>query len=840
MMKRNQTPRTLKTLKTLKSLNTQISTLLLTLFFSCIAAGASAQSRKGYALWCLDAKTMYFIQADNQPTTYHNYTVTSAWEINDKNLRNGTAAPAWIVPQTVSGQTTLPQELTTVVIEPNFRFVTPSGCYSWFHGCTKLKTVTGLVYLNTSRAGYMNKMFYGCTELESIDFTGVDMEPVINTTMMFYGCSKLKTIHADGAWTNPYSAYMFTGCEQLEGYDPQKVDGTMANGENGYFNSDSHIYALCLDGVGSANDYLYFIRTSENIAINDEYDGKLVNTVYGYDDFKEVNPDGSWTWAWNGNTWIRHVVFEPSFRNVHLPTLEGFLKGYTNGSIIDVDGLEYLNTSEVTSMRSMFEGCVDLTSLDVSSLDMSGVQDIGRMFKGCSNITSINLSGVNTSNVTDMEYLFAGCSKLQSLDLSSLDTRRVTRMSHLFEGCRSLNTLNVSPLNTSSVTDMEAMFAGCYFQGYYGTTGLQELDVNTFDMTNVTNTKEMFLNCSALRTIYCDNTWDVPTSDDMFKGCTSLSAHISYDPEKVDGTYANPHTGYFYSELYPPTYDPQGRFIVSNAAKWEEFANLVNSGEHSDMNAVMTKNVDLGDSQVMVGTEDHPYTGTFEGNGHTLNIAYVPTDTYCAPFPYVQGCTIQNLHVTGTINTSYKAAAGLIGRALESTTAVNITKCWSSVVINSTIEGSGHLSGFFAEHSSKTDINMTNCLFDGAIIGENTSGCGGFFGYVNTLGGSNHLGKVTILRALMNGRMQFDTTYQNREASGPFYGFYKLRATSDDYCSNMDLENYCYYTVSAPNWSTTLQGTNCSNESVETIVSWVDEEDEVNWTIIDGKPALRY
>ena len=811
--------------------------LVLTLILSFSVSDISAKARRGYALWCNANTTLYFVQADTQPNSYDQNTIDYAWEITDENLSNGVAAPVWIrtTPNSAVGTIKVPQQVTTVVIDHSFRFVVPAGFYSWFHGCVNLTTVRGLCYLNTSRAGYMNKMFYGCTSLETIDFTGVNMKPIINTTMMFYGCNSLHNINADEAWTPPYSAYMFTGCEQLPHYDSSKVDASMANGDDGYFNTESNIYALCLNGVSSDDQYLYFVRTPETIDVNNEYDGRRVNTVYAYDDFKVVHSGDDWTWAWSGNTLIRHVVFEPSFRNVHLPTLEGFLQGDPNNSITDIDGLEYLNTSGVTSMRSMFEGCVELTSLDVSSLDMSGIQDMGRMFYGCSNVTSINLSGINTSNVTDMEYLFTGCSKLQSLDLSSLDTRRVTRMSHLFERCRSLNALDVSPLNTSSVTDMEAMFSGCYFQGYYETTGLQELDVNTFDMTNVTNTKEMFLNCGALKTIFCDNTWDVPVTDDMFKGCTSLSAHISYDPEKVDGTYANPHTGYFYSEKYPPTYDSQGRFIISDVARWEEFAELVNNGE-TNLNAVMIKDVDLGESQVKVGTDEHPYAGSFEGNGHKLNIAYVSTAKNCAPFCEVNGCTIANLHVTGSIQANHMGAGGLIGQATQSESTITISKCWSSVTINSTIEGGGHIGGFIGEnYESKFEI--TNCLFDGEIIGKNTSGCGGFFGYIRY---DNAKSLVSITHSLMNATtIDFKTEYVSPLASGPFYGFYKSATSEKTYFTYVKV-NSCGYTKSFG--YTTLQGTDLTNltDADDIISGIVSGSNRQNWCVVDGKPALKY
>ena len=55
----------------------------------------------------------------------------------------------------------------------------------------------------------------------------------------------------------------------------------------------------------------------------------------------------------------------------------------------------------------------------------------------------------------------------------------------------------------------------------------------------------MFNNCSALKTIYCNDSWSCTTSDYMFSYCISLVGAISYDYNKIDATYANPTTGYF-------------------------------------------------------------------------------------------------------------------------------------------------------------------------------------------------------------------------------------------------------------------------------------------------------
>ena len=806
---------------------------LLTAVLLCSALSISAQARRGYALWCPSASTLYFVQSDAELYEYNGQQVSLSWEINDKNLSNGAAAPAWIKYTDTQGNHVVRDAVTRVVIEPGFRYVAPSGCYSWFHGCSNLASVEGLVYLNTSRVGYMNKMFYGCTSLQSLDFVGVDMQPVVNTTMMFYGCSSLQTIHADVAWTPAYSAAMFTGCTQLTGYDAAKVDATMATGTNGYFNGENYIYALQLNG-GTYTE-LRFLRSSHEIAAGDTYNGVEVQSVTAVNTLQIADPN--WPWPWSGNATITQVVIEPSFRTVPLTTLEKWFyryDPYNNPDVLtSVDGLEYLNTSLVTSMRSMFEGRTGFGSIDVSKLDMSHVEDVSRMFAGCTRLTTVNFGSQALASATTMEAMFSGCVHLSTIDLSKLDTRNVTSMSHLFDGCYSLEAIDVSTLDTRSVTTMEAMFRGCYLSGYRE-FGITELDVNNFDMTHVTNVKDMFRGCSRLQTIYCDKSWStISQSADMFLDCNKLAAHITYDPDKVDARWANPTDGYFYSDLTPPTYDPQGRYIIANASDWEEFAVLVNGGETS-LNAVMKKDVDLGNSQVMVGTSTNPYKGTFEGNGHKLNIAYVSEAAYCAPFSYVDGCTIQNLHVTGSIQTSNFGAAGLVGNTngTSSSTTLTITKCWSSVAISSSYTGGGQLGGFIGRHYTASTITMNRCLFDGSLTGANAYGGGGFLGYV----WNAYCGSVSINYSLMHAsEIGFITAYTQRYASGPLYGFYKMNSGSDDYCNKVSATGSGYTKKFG---STTFQGQDLTNVSVKDMITSTIGSDYAE--IIDGQPALKY
>ena len=151
------------------------------------------------------------------------------------------------------------------------------------------------------------------------------------------------------------------------------------------------------------------------------------------------------------------------------------------------------NTSKVTYMGYMFNGCSGLTSLDVSNFDTSKVTDMHGMFYNCKGLTSLDVSNFNTSMVINMGSMFSSCSSLKSLDLSGYNTSNVTNMGNMFGGCSSLTSLDVSKFNTSNVTNMYGMFSRC--------SGLESLDLSGWDMSNVTSMSNMFNGCSKLTTI---------------------------------------------------------------------------------------------------------------------------------------------------------------------------------------------------------------------------------------------------------------------------------------------------------------------------------------------------
>ena len=312
----------------------------------------------------------------------------------------------------------------------------------------------------------------------------------------------------------------------------------------------------------------YVSQSADKTTLTFYYDDQRATRTGKSWGIEETKKEGDATFpAWAGtsdesDSITTRVVFDASFRDFRPTTTAMWF--YNSFEIKQIEGLEFLNTSEVkdmswmfyrcsgltsldvknfntqnvTDMSGMFSGCEDLTSLDVSHFNTQNVTDMGAMFNDCSGLTSLDMSHFNTQNVTDMGAMFNGCSGLTSLDVSHFDTQNVTDMRGMFSDyCSGLTSLDVSQFNTQNVTDMSWMFSGC--------SGLTSLDVKNFNTRNVTDMREMFSGCSALTTIKCHGAWRCPRSKDMFDGCTKLKGAVSYDKNKVNARMANPKTGYF-------------------------------------------------------------------------------------------------------------------------------------------------------------------------------------------------------------------------------------------------------------------------------------------------------
>ena len=415
-----------------------------------------------------------------------------------------------------------------IVFDKSFSTYTPTTLYGFFKSLTELETITGLEYLNTANVMNMYQMFCNCLKLTSLDVTHFNTTKVTNMSYMFYNCSSLtsldvthfntakvtdmswmfaycsalKTIYASSKFVTPQvskSFNMFYNCKKLKGEVEEwtkgkATDKTYAKIEGGYFSR--------IPRVKYADGTLTFFLTSKETLGENEYE---LNSG--------ANPPG---WKTHCKE-ITKVVFDTSFANAKPTSCYQWFSLCEN--LTQIEGIENLNTENVTSMRDMFNGCSSLTSLD--------------------------LTNFNTAKVTDMKLLFANCSALESLDLSMFNTENVTSMPSMFNGATNLKTLNVSNFNTEKVNNMGHMFANC--------PNLTSLDLSSFNTKGVEYVDNIFKNCSNLTTIYASEIFafgsGLKNGADMFLGCDKLKGFIEYnkntDTDKNNSEFANYKTGYF-------------------------------------------------------------------------------------------------------------------------------------------------------------------------------------------------------------------------------------------------------------------------------------------------------
>lgn len=192
-------------------------------------------------------------------------------------------------------------------------------------------------------------------------------------------------------------------------------------------------------------------------------------------------------------------------------------------------------------------------------------------------------------------------------------------------------------------------------------------------------------------------------------------------------------------------------YLISNEEDWNKLVTLVNNGKGEFASAYYKIDDQASNITVttMLGNSTNRFKGHFDGNGKTLTVSYDNLEeNYTAPFRYVEGVTIENLHVAGTINTaSTRYAAGLIAYSAKSATSeTTIKNCRVSVTITSTVNGDGTHAGFVSNNSDGT-LNIEGCVFDGSLLGSNTNNCAGFVGW-NETRNDNAQGKVKITNSL--------------------------------------------------------------------------------------------
>ena len=177
-------------------------------------------------------------------------------------------------------------------------------------------------------------------------------------------------------------------------------------------------------------------------------------------------------------------------------------------------------------------------------------------------------------------------------------------------------------------------------------------------------------------------------------------------------------------------------YIINSANNWNEFAQSVYLGNtHSGKYVKLTNNISVTTMAGGYQSDESytPFSGTFDGDGHTLTLNVSNQSRFAAPFKCVSGATIKKLRTAGTIdgtgNADGKLLAGLVGVSFGSNT---ITGCVSSVTLRTNYSNDAAMAGLVAGTKGGS-LTINGCVFNGSLQGGATSGrCAGFSGYEYT------------------------------------------------------------------------------------------------------------
>ena len=205
--------------------------------------------------------------------------------------------------------------------------------------------------------------------------------------------------------------------KELAGNPEGNTNETYANLFDGKKTKDK----FCSD-ANATQEVCYASLSAQPYVVFEEGTGTL---TFRYDTYK---PEGAYDLNVGKNKpkWsslfdkIKKVVFDVSFANARPKSCYWwFGECY---KLKAIEGIEYLNTENVTDMSSMFQSCSHSYPLDLTSFNTANVTDMSSMFEHCSYLKSIFVSDkFVTDQITNGDKMFNDCTNLRGYNDSKID-----------------------------------------------------------------------------------------------------------------------------------------------------------------------------------------------------------------------------------------------------------------------------------------------------------------------------------------------------------------------------------------------------------------------------------
>ena len=450
---------TLETISGLEYLNTEKVTDMSSMFDGCQKLSSLDLSKfntekvtnmSGMFYGCQKLSSLDLSKFNTEKVTYMSSMFEDCQELSSLDLSNFNTKEVKQMKSMFLGCSAL-----TSLDLSNFNTANVMDMGNMFLNCSVLSSLT-LSNFNTEKVESMGNLFEGCSALSSLDLSNFNTKKVRYMASMFRACSALTTIYVSdnfktGQVTN--STGMFYGCKNLKGYSDSKTDHKYANcGTDGYF-TPGCAYAEFDNATGTLTFRYKGVKPAE------AYDLNVKSNDPGWQAQKRK---------------IKKVVFDASFANARPTSCYKWFNGCAN--LTDIEGIENLNTQNVTDMSWMFNCCYALTSLDVSNFNTEKVTNMSNMFGSCEKLSSLDLSNFNTKRVENMSFMFSVCSTLQTIFASDkFVTNRVFDGNGMFQGCENLKGF-IDYISNSDKDNYEyANYTTGYFTKLVGKNGEKKI-----------------------------------------------------------------------------------------------------------------------------------------------------------------------------------------------------------------------------------------------------------------------------------------------------------------------------------------------------------------------------
>lgn len=213
-----------------------------------------------------------------------------------------------------------------------------------------------------------------------------------------------------------------------------------------------------------------------------------------------------------------------------------------------------------------------------------------------------------------------------------------------------------------------------------------------------------------------------------------------------------------------PKKNSNGQYELSSKLHMLWFAKNFSSGEDS---AVLMDNIDMKDAEwTPIGTADKPFSGNFDGNGHTISgLNY--SGEYAGLFGYINNGTISNIKLADSSFANGTASGGIC--------AVNNGGTIENCAVDNVAVSGGTAGGICGQNSG----TITDCFFSGNVSSDGKSGgiCGSNSGtikstvslYAGTAVGENTNGDIEncFYNSDIAGRQKFGSGLETTDLTDP-------------------------------------------------------------------------